>query len=990
MGVATPQLLSQIQNPESPFALTAALKALKNELVGHDQKKETWIRLGIIPALSSVLRRRRDAGSHPIESKTQANTAYRHSDIRTSEDEACLQATIIVGSLAQGGPSFVSPILAGDVIPCLLSILSSPSCPHSLTVAILQALNTIADKIPLGYQLFDYQSKHLSSLLFSNEHIGSLCRILEQTPDAANIQASIDLAAALIAKLCTEESHKAVLAEAGVLDALALKLAAFVVAQGFVHPGAENLVGSPGALGAIPAPAPATAKLAPILRAIAVIIEHSKARAEHFLTSPAMITVFPKQFPEFQPGDTRRSSWGTSYFSGFGARCQSALNPIDSLLPSVPLPVSKSSSFPPLGSGSLYSRQAQFFSPALPLSDSAGPEEEESGLIPWLFHVARSGSGLNRLMAARLLTAIFRVGLARKHRVSMLAHLLVPLLLRMLDKDYEIAGDVDHGPFNVISPTLRVKEEAPAVLASLVTDNRDLQKSAVDGGAIKKLSQLLKATFSGGDAQLQKPMWSESRQPAVFNGADGAEFCLGPTGLPPLIMHKMRFREGILKAVAALLLAEEEYRKAICDNGVVPYIVDSMKPYEPEAAASLTADKVDNILKLNPTPTLLAACAAARSLTRSVSVLRTSLIDAGVATPIFTLAKFRDIHVQIAATAVICNLAMDFSPMKQAVIDADMLPILCEHSHSSNKKLRIESLWALKHIAYNSPNDVKERIVEQLEPGWVKQIICQDSTISSPRKKLDENVTPVEITPNVARDSASTPNPFSGGPVKSLEPEDQDQRMTDAGSATESSLDMRLRKLALNSELDLTKQARRDDINIQEQAFDLLRNLICGTGSSDMIDYLFREIGQTDLFEILADKLRPKTSSSFGHRDSVSSKTIPVPTEILISVTYILIHLAAGSLKHRTLLVNHRDILPLMLPLFNHPNMQVRVNCIWVVINLTYKDNQTDHKSCVERAEKLRALGVMERLASLEEDPEADVRERTHTAKHAMDSLLGN
>jgi hypothetical protein len=295
----------------------------------------------------------------------------------------------------------------------------------------------------------------------------------------------------------------------------------------------------------------------------------------------------------------------------------------------------------------------------LPFQEATTSDEDESPLIAWLFHVTRNERGLTRVMAARLITALFRLGFAKKHRVPMMAYLLIPVLLRMLDKDYEVPIEADLNKSSSISATCRVKEEAPAVLASLIMDTRDLQKTAVDGGAIKKLAQLLKSTFQSTPSQ-EKPMWWASEKPPPTT--DDPTLRLGPPGLPPLVLHKMKFREAILKALAAISLFREEYRKAICDNGIVPFVIDSMKPYEPEAAAG---KEHGECLDLNPIPILLAACATAKSLTRSVSVLRTSLIDAGVAPPIFNLVKHRDIEVQTAASAVVCNLAMDFSPMRE-------------------------------------------------------------------------------------------------------------------------------------------------------------------------------------------------------------------------------------------------------------------------------------------------------------------------------------
>jgi hypothetical protein len=134
----------------------------------------------------------------------------------------------------------------------------------------------------------------------------------------------------------------------------------------------------------------------------------------------------------------------------------------------------------------------------------------------------------------------------------------------------------------------------------------------------------------------------------------------------------MRYRENILKALAALVPFKDEYRKAICEHGVVPYIIDALKPRPSDALADAAMPR-NTAEDGNPIPTILAACGTARMLTRSVSVLRTSLIDAGVAKPLFALLRHSDLEVQIAATAAICNLALDFSPMKEVCVSISFI-----------------------------------------------------------------------------------------------------------------------------------------------------------------------------------------------------------------------------------------------------------------------------------------------------------------------------
>ncbi|KAF9893566.1 hypothetical protein FE257_010878 [Aspergillus nanangensis] len=991
---STPPILLQLQTAESLSTQATALRSLKNETIGHDQRKETWVRNGIIPILSKVL-----VSRQPTPQSSGLNGATKDIEDPGSHgdaDEACLQAIIILGSLAQGGAAFLAPILASGVLSTLLTILSTPDCPSSFVLPILRTLNNIADRLPLQSQQHWPKDTRLADLLFSNEHIGCLSRIIGRDYDTHNDLAAIELATALIGKLCTEEAHKAVLADCGVLDALAVKVASFVVAQGFVLPGAETHVHESGALGSLPAPAPPTAKLAPILRAITVIIEHSKWRAEHFLSSPGIVTVFPKQMPDFAPSDIKKGPWGSTYFSGSAVPRHAGASPLEYLLPSVPLSPGKATpsaaNFPPLGPhGSSHRRHSQSFPTPFSIFEAPASDEDENAVVPWLLYIVRAENGMARLMAARLATVLFRLGLTKKHRVSMFCYLLIPILIRMLDKNYETAN-VDGVQYGGLVPsTERLREEAPAVLATLVIDDQELQKHAVEGEAIKRLSQLLKETYNP-VPENRRPMWhAEGDQ--TFDDSDTlpVECKLGQAGYSPIHCHVMRYRENILKALAALVPFKDEYRKSVCEAGVVPYIIDSLKPCSDDPSGD-TASPKNTAADGNPTPTLLAACGAARMLTRSVSVLRTSLIDAGVATPLFVLIRHPDIEVQIAATSVICNLALDFSPMKEAIISAEILPVLCEHAHSSNTKLRIESLWALKHVAYNSTNDVKIKIIEGLEPGWIKEVITQDPTTALAKRGMDEEME------NGAGGGMNRAN--SAGeqvdllnPVEDSQGRDEDSKMADSLPPSKMSLEMflpdvtRRRKLALHGDIDQSTQARQDDIAVQEQTFDLLRNLICGQGASEMIDHLFKEIGQDVVLDALADKLRPRTIHIPNRRDSTSQKPLQVPTEILVAVTYVIIHLAAGLPWHRQLLVSHRDLLRYLIGYFNHAQRDVRTNCVWVVINLTYEDDSSDRDGCRERAFKLRSIGVIDRLATLEDDPDLDVRERTKTAQHLVNSL---
>jgi hypothetical protein len=486
-----------------------------------------------------------------------------------------------------------------------------------------------------------------------------------------------------------------------------MKLASLVVAEGFVIPGAEILAQKEGLQEYFPQPAPHNTSFSEILEAIAVIIAGSKFRASQFLYSPSIMAIFPTSpLTEMVATQNARAAWNAFNAAGLSAR-QSQLNAVDYLLPFVPLHQLRSaavqaSAFPPLGTSSSREHFAQngrssasrcnsgslpswSDSPSLDSgatsqdSSATDSEEPESPLIAYLIYSLRSRSGMERLMAASVLTVLYRAGLTNKTRETAIGLLVVPLLVHLLDDDVVVQpGSKDtFTDAEAVAADWAVKERAPSILAMLITDSEYLQKAAYDANVISKLSKMIKVSYDPIPDAAQSRPWS----PHVGSDADEIDTTsspsLGHQGQSPLLVHKVKVREGSLKAIAALVPFKDEYRKAIVDQGMIPYIVESMStnPGKPSPKVNDKSEKVVNGSSevdakppgygINPINVLIAACGAIRALSRSVSILRTTLIDNGVAMPVFRLLQHPEIEVQIAATATVCNLVTDVSPMRE-------------------------------------------------------------------------------------------------------------------------------------------------------------------------------------------------------------------------------------------------------------------------------------------------------------------------------------
>ncbi|TPX40854.1 hypothetical protein SeLEV6574_g06380 [Synchytrium endobioticum] len=150
------------------------------------------------------------------------------------------------------------------------------------------------------------------------------------------------------------------------------------------------------------------------------------------------------------------------------------------------------------------------------------------------------------------------------------------------------------------------------------------------------------------------------------------------------------------------------------------------------------------------------------------------------------------------------------------------------------------------------------------------------------------------------------------------------------------------------------------EIGVQEQALNLMRNL-----ASDReldIDELFSGFGRDKLLLLMEAKLIPQNHD-----------------EILTQALTLLRNLAGGvgSERHKASIMSSDAILRSVLRLMVHPKRDIRGQAIWVVLNLTWRDDT----GSVQRVAQLAMLGFDEALRNAMNDSDIEVRE---TAKKAM------
>lgn len=318
------------------------------------------------------------------------------------------------------------------------------------------------------------------------------------------------------------------------------------------------------------------------------------------------------------------------------------------------------------------------------------------------------------------------------------------------------------------------------------------------------------------------------------------------------------------------------------------------------------------------------------------------------------------------------------------------MKVLCEHAHSTNAKLRLNAVWALKHFVHAVSNDMKRQCLEELGQGWLVQLICNDTEDEALVNSKGAEEMPASqsngegVDEDVDMDDDQGSSALGAGYTR---PSSQH------GTARSKLMQQAETRLALlrEAETNPARKARKDDIAVQEQGLDFIRNLIGGASpggtaeTTEMIDFLFNALGQDRVFEILASKLRPKVVNPFGRRGSAAeTRVIPPQSEIITAVSYILVHMAASVPRHRQLVIAQTDLLKLLVQQFGHPSIEVRLALCYLVTNLTWRDDSNDSQACAQRANELKKLRFLSKLELLEHDPELNVRQLAKSALWQM------
>eukprot|EP00041_Stephanoeca_diplocostata_P014161 m.254584 g.254584 ORF g.254584 m.254584 type:complete len:697 (+) comp19604_c0_seq2:242-2332(+) len=121
-----------------------------------------------------------------------------------------------------------------------------------------------------------------------------------------------------------------------------------------------------------------------------------------------------------------------------------------------------------------------------------------------------------------------------------------------------------------------------------------------------------------------------------------------------------------------------------------------------EVVAPTSWGRIVAALRSENLGTRRAATRCILSISRSVRTLRTALVDKHLAQKLCIMLDDDDYEVRCTTAAAICNVVMEFSPVKKTAMDIGVVDKLVQGTHDSHGEFRLNCIWALKNLLFEA------------------------------------------------------------------------------------------------------------------------------------------------------------------------------------------------------------------------------------------------------------------------------------------------
>ncbi|PXF49945.1 Armadillo repeat-containing protein 8 [Gracilariopsis chorda] len=243
---------------------------------------------------------------------------------------------------------------------------------------------------------------------------------------------------------------------------------------------------------------------------------------------------------------------------------------------------------------------------------------------------------------------------------------------------------------NLLDETLpQMQITAAFTLSDLVGHSPELQSVATKNKAVSKLITIFYDNMPQDDEQSD-------------------EVDMVDVSFPSQAKHEYRVDAcaSALTALAALTRNIDASRVALVEEDALPRII-----------VALQEDNDDIVL---------AAVQCVRSLSRSVKIVRRDIADDQIGVTLLHLLSSSNVAIRRSASAALCNLVLEFSPIRTSILENGGICILTGLLSSVDDELRENALWALKNILFKADSETKTAVMNQL--GYTNlQALCTDT-----------------------------------------------------------------------------------------------------------------------------------------------------------------------------------------------------------------------------------------------------------------------